>query len=113
VQARPHIPTVDARTLKEWLAQGRALHLLDVRTPEEFAAWRIPTSQNLPLERLLAGEGVNSIPRDRAVVTICAHGTRARQAAEHLSRTSWTPTSTPTTSPARGGYRRKPAQPSI
>jgi len=84
VQARPHIPTVDARTLKEWLAQGRALHLLDVRTPEEFAAWRIPTSQNLPLERLLAGEGVNSIPRDRAVVTICAHGTRARQAAEHL-----------------------------
>lgn len=82
----PPVPDLDARTLKEWLARGRAIYLLDVRTPEEFADWRIPTSQNLPLERLLAGEGVNSIPRDRAVVAVCAHGTRARQAAEHLLR---------------------------
>ena len=86
MQTRSLIPTVEARTLQEWLAHGHAVYLLDVRTPEEFATWRIPASQNLPLDRLLAGEGVDSIPRDRAVVTVCAHGRRAQQAAEHLLR---------------------------
>jgi glyoxylase-like metal-dependent hydrolase (beta-lactamase superfamily II) len=60
-----------------------AVYLLDVREPEEFEAWRIPGSVNVPLGTL--GSTIGEVPRDRQVVTICAAGARASQAAEVLS----------------------------
>lgn len=77
--AAPRSPTVTARELKEMLDEGRPVHLLDVRTPEEFREWRIPSAVNLPLPRLLAGE-TPDVPRDAQLVTVCLHGARSERA---------------------------------
>jgi glyoxylase-like metal-dependent hydrolase (beta-lactamase superfamily II)/rhodanese-related sulfurtransferase len=77
-------PELGAAELKAMLERGDAVYLLDVRTPEEFADWRIHGARHVPIDALLAGEGLRELPRDRSIVTICAHGSRARLAAEAL-----------------------------
>ena len=59
--------------------------VVDVREPQEFAAWSIPTSVNIPLGELEAR--ASELPDDREVVTVCASGARSSVAAEVLSRT--------------------------
>jgi rhodanese-related sulfurtransferase len=46
---------VPARTLADWIIQGRSdFRLIDVRSPEAFAAGpRIPTAENVPVEALI------------------------------------------------------------
>ena len=58
--------------------------VLDVREPNEFAAWSIPSAVNIPLGELEAR--VSEVPTDREVVTVCASGSRSSMAAEILSR---------------------------
>lgn len=59
--------------------------LLDVRTPEEYAAGHIPDSCNLPLKELelIVGE----IPeKDAPIFLYCHSGNRSRQAKAMLER---------------------------
>ena len=58
--------------------------VLDVREPDEFAAWSIPSAVNIPIGELEAR--VSEVPTDREVVTVCASGSRSSMAAEILSR---------------------------
>ncbi len=64
--------------LSLWRKRGALL--LDVRSPEEYAAGHIPGSRNLPLEQLLEHLSQLKSP----IVTICATGSRAGLAAEVL-----------------------------
>lgn len=57
--------------------------LLDVREPDEFDAWRIPGAVNIPLGDLATR--LDDIPADREVISICARGARAEQAADVLA----------------------------
>jgi glyoxylase-like metal-dependent hydrolase (beta-lactamase superfamily II) len=75
--------SITADRLLPLLDEPGSLYLLDVREPDEFAAWRIPGSVNVPLGTL--GDHIAEVPRDREVVTVCAAGTRATRAAELLS----------------------------
>ncbi len=59
--------------------------VLDVREPEEFAVWSIPSAVNIPLAEL--GVRAAEVPAEREVVTVCATGNRSTSAAEILSRT--------------------------
>jgi glyoxylase-like metal-dependent hydrolase (beta-lactamase superfamily II)/rhodanese-related sulfurtransferase len=77
-------PELEAAELKAMLGRGESVYLLDVRTPAEFADWRIHGASHAPIEALLAGEGWRGLPRDRQIVTICARGSRSRLAAEAL-----------------------------
>lgn len=74
---------ITARDLKRSLDAGQRVVLLDVRSPEEFADWRIPGAVNLPLPRLLAGEKPPVRP-DARIVTVCLHGSRSEQARQAL-----------------------------
>jgi glyoxylase-like metal-dependent hydrolase (beta-lactamase superfamily II)/rhodanese-related sulfurtransferase len=57
--------------------------LLDVREPDEVAAWSMPNAVNIPLGAL--PERVAEVPRDREVVVVCASGNRSAVAAEALA----------------------------
>lgn len=66
-------------------AQTPGAVLLDVRTPEEYAARRLPGSQNLPLQRI--GEAAAYLPdRETPVFVYCRSGARSRRAAQELAR---------------------------
>jgi glyoxylase-like metal-dependent hydrolase (beta-lactamase superfamily II)/rhodanese-related sulfurtransferase len=67
------------------------LYILDVRTPEEYEAWRISYDKHLepslvPLDRLSFDESIRNIPKDKEVITVCSHGMRSRMAAEYLTQ---------------------------
>jgi glyoxylase-like metal-dependent hydrolase (beta-lactamase superfamily II) len=58
--------------------------ILDVRNPDEVAAWAIPGAVNIPLGDLSAR--ASEIPRDHEVVVVCASGRRSSQATDVLTR---------------------------
>lgn len=74
-----HPKTVDAATLKNWLASGEAV-LVDVREPAEHRAERIENAMLLPLGRARAAK----LPRGRRIVVHCARGGRGGTACRTL-----------------------------
>jgi phage shock protein E len=65
-----------------------SLLLLDVRTPEEFAAGHIPGAVNIPYDQVAAH--LSAIPKDDEVVLYCHSGRRAGLAAEVLATNGYT-----------------------
>ncbi|MHB1502464.1 MAG: MBL fold metallo-hydrolase [Acidimicrobiales bacterium] len=59
-------------------------YLLDVREPDEVAAWSIAGAVNIPLGQLSHRSA--EIPTDRHVVVLCASGSRSRAACRSLAR---------------------------
>src|ERR1019366_6128547 len=57
--------------------------IVDVREPDEFAAWSIPGAVNIPLVELPAR--MPGLPTDRELVAVCRSGNRSTQAAITLS----------------------------
>ena len=70
--------------LKALLDAGEAIHLLDVREPEEVALCTLPGAQNIPMLQLFSGLTEPSVKPDAAVVVYCHHGIRSWDAAEFL-----------------------------
>jgi rhodanese-related sulfurtransferase len=69
--------------LHDRLDQGDRLHVVDVRSPAEYASAHIPDSHNLPLDRLAdVTDHLGEV--DGPIVLVCRSGKRAAQAAEHL-----------------------------
>jgi glyoxylase-like metal-dependent hydrolase (beta-lactamase superfamily II)/rhodanese-related sulfurtransferase len=80
---------VNVNTLREWLAEGKPLTVLDVRSEEDRAQWSIPGSLYIDAYHALkdgrpdALDGV-VVPRDRPIVTVCNRGKVSQIAAELL-----------------------------
>jgi NADPH-dependent 2,4-dienoyl-CoA reductase/sulfur reductase-like enzyme/rhodanese-related sulfurtransferase len=74
---------LNAGELKARLSAGEAPFLLDVRTPDEYAAGRLAGSVLVPLGAL-AGRAAE-VPRDRPVVAYCKTSLRAYEAARILA----------------------------
>ena len=84
---------IDVTKLKEKLDKGEDVFILDVRTPEEHNAWkfsydRYQKTPVIPIDRLVSSQNIVSeqIPKDKEIVTVCAHGHRSQMAAQMLSR---------------------------
>lgn len=82
---------IEPSDLKNKMDSGENLYILDVRTPEEYKAWKISYDKHLepsllPLEKLASKEEIRNIPKDREVITVCSHGMRSKMAAEYLSQ---------------------------
>jgi rhodanese-related sulfurtransferase len=75
------LQTIDATTLKQWLAQKRVT-LVDVREPAEYAGEHLANSVLVPLSQFAP----NQIPvdPDKTLVLYCRSGNRSAQAAQKL-----------------------------
>jgi rhodanese-related sulfurtransferase len=62
--------------------------VLDVRTPEEYAAGHVPGAVNIPYDQV--GTRLSEIPKTDEVVLYCRSGRRAALAAETLSAAGYT-----------------------
>ncbi|MEY2806135.1 MAG: hypothetical protein RIR65_552 [Planctomycetota bacterium] len=70
--------------LRERLAAGESLVLLDVREPDEHALGVLPGSLLLPLSELSLRVG--ELDPDQPIVCICHHGVRSASVAQALDR---------------------------
>jgi rhodanese-related sulfurtransferase len=91
VAAKYGVRRIDRATLEAWQSEGatRTTYLLDVRTPEEFAAGHLPGSVSAP-----GGQLVQAIDRwvgirGARLVLADDHGTRAIMTAHWLKQLGW------------------------
>lgn len=77
---------VEADEARRLIDEG-ALVLIDVRTPEEVAAGRLPGARHIPMDEVEAR--MNEIPKDRDVLVYCAGGGRSAAVCEALSERGW------------------------
>jgi rhodanese-related sulfurtransferase len=82
----PRVASTDPAGLSARLAEG-SVHVLDVRQPIEWRRGHIPGSHNLPLLHLKSR--LSTLPRDKAIVTVCASGHRSGVAARKLQRAGY------------------------
>ena len=74
----------EADDLKKKIDNDENIFLLDVRTPQEYDAWRISYDKYvnpklIPVDRLFVNDPtlLKEIPMDKEIVTVCAHGNRS------------------------------------
>ncbi len=72
------------------LSASRKLHLIDVRTPGEFASLRIAGAVNVPFERLDPAMLLTRFGADTALYCVCQTGTRSQLAADRLRAVGFT-----------------------
>lgn len=76
---------IQQEALLERIEQKDAsLIILDVRTPEEFAAGHVPGAVNIPYTHLPARLSELPDAGDKDIVLYCATGVRAERAAERM-----------------------------
>nr|WP_284047803.1 rhodanese-like domain-containing protein [Halomonas gemina] len=68
--------------LLELYADSKA-QIVDIRFPEEYAAWRIGFGQHIPLNEL--PDRLGELDRDKTIVTMCPHYDRAEIARLYLT----------------------------
>jgi rhodanese-related sulfurtransferase len=83
--------TITPRQLHDRLQQGEKLHLLDVRTPAEYAEIHVSGVRLVPLDRLDAAQlaGADGFAKDQPLCIFCRSGSRAKQAAEKLEKSGY------------------------
>jgi rhodanese-related sulfurtransferase len=69
-------------------ADARALFVLDVRTPDEYAAGYVPGAVNIPHDQLASR--LSEVPKDREVVVYCRSGRRSEIAGQVLAEHGYT-----------------------
>jgi len=72
---------MDSKGLIKLLKQGKA-QLIDIRFPEEYSAWKVGSSKNIPLNEL--PERLSEINKKKIIVTACPHKDRATIAMVYL-----------------------------
>jgi len=72
---------IDSKTLIQLIKEDRA-QLIDIRFPEEHAAWRTGFSKNIPLNEL--PYRIKEIDNTKVIVTACPHLDRATIAMVYL-----------------------------
>jgi phage shock protein E len=84
-------PKIDqASLLKRIEKKDASMVILDVRTPEEFAAGHVPGAINIPYTHLPSRVSEIADAGDKDVVLYCATGVRAERGAERLRENGFT-----------------------
>jgi rhodanese-related sulfurtransferase len=80
------IPTITPARLEELRSAGKAVDLIDVRTPVEYREVHVAFARNVPLDRLdlAAVQQRRTAPPEEPLYVICRSGSRGRQACERL-----------------------------
>jgi glyoxylase-like metal-dependent hydrolase (beta-lactamase superfamily II)/rhodanese-related sulfurtransferase len=84
---------INPSDLKKKIDNNEDIFILDVRTPQEYESWRLSydrhkTLKLIPVDSLLAQGShlIKEIPKDKEIITICAHGIRSMAAANFLNQ---------------------------
>ena len=84
---------IEPTELKKKMDNHENIFILDVRTPQEYEAWKLSyeNHQNpklIPVDRLFMNDPnlLKEIPKDQEIVTLCAHGNRSMMAARLLNQ---------------------------
>lgn len=84
---------IEAAELKEKLDKGEEVFIIDVRSQEEHKAWKLSYDKYvetpvIPMDKLSSSPNqmTKQIPKDKEIVTLCAHGMRSQAAAQMLSK---------------------------
>jgi len=79
--------------LKKKIDSNDDIFILDVRTPQEYESWKLSydkhdTPKLIPVDTLMTyhSDLLAEIPKDKEIITICAHGNRSTIAANMLSK---------------------------
>jgi rhodanese-related sulfurtransferase len=72
---------IDSKELVELLKKGE-VQLIDIRFPEEFAAWHMGFAKNIPLNELPSR--LNELDKNKLIVTACPHYDRSSMARLYL-----------------------------
>ena len=84
-------PKIDQASLLERIeSKDTSLVILDVRTPEEYAAGHIPGAINIPYTHLPSRISEVADAADKDIVVYCAIGVRAERGAERLRENGFT-----------------------
>lgn len=70
--------SISASDLKDQLAQGKQLNIIDVREPGEVAGGKIPTATNIPLG--LLEFRMHELDKSKEYIMVCHAGGRSTQA---------------------------------
>ncbi|MED4972164.1 MULTISPECIES: rhodanese-like domain-containing protein [Geobacillus] len=74
--------TITPKEVEERLRTGEALHIIDVREPDEVAAGKIPGAVNIPLG--LIEFRMHELDKNEEYILVCRSGGRSGRAAEFL-----------------------------
>lgn len=85
------VQKTDFATIKRWQAEAdqRTLYVLDVRTPEEFAAGHLPDSRHAPGGQLVQATDEYMATRNARVVLVDDTEVRATMSASWLIQMNW------------------------
>jgi rhodanese-related sulfurtransferase len=85
-EAAMSVPTITPQRLEELHTAGKAVELIDVRTPVEYREAHVTFARNVPLDRLdPAALRGRTAPHEGPLYVICRSGSRGRQACERLA----------------------------
>jgi glyoxylase-like metal-dependent hydrolase (beta-lactamase superfamily II)/rhodanese-related sulfurtransferase len=84
---------IEPSELKKKIDNHENIFILDVRTPQEYDSWKLSYDRHdnpklIPIDRLFLNDSnlLKEIPKDKEIVTVCAHGNRSLMAARILSQ---------------------------
>jgi rhodanese-related sulfurtransferase len=78
--------SISAKELHDQVASGKAVELVDVRTPVEFREVHVTFARNIPLDQLDAAKVTNGRNGSTGpLYMICRSGSRGKQACEKLA----------------------------
>ncbi|WP_281887915.1 rhodanese-like domain-containing protein [Paenibacillus sp. YYML68] len=80
--------TITPAALKERLASGEKLHIIDVREPEETALGIIDGAVNIPL--MTIPERLADVSQEGETIIVCRSGARSGRAIEYLQAQGYT-----------------------
>jgi glyoxylase-like metal-dependent hydrolase (beta-lactamase superfamily II)/rhodanese-related sulfurtransferase len=77
--------------LKKKIDSGEDIFILDVRNQHEHEAWsvsydRYQDTPVIPVDTITSSAALKQIPKDKEIITFCAHGQRSSSAAKMLSK---------------------------
>jgi len=114
VAARCSIPRIDHATLAAWRADAdHTLYVLDVRTPEEYAAGHLADTRSAPGGQLVQETDAHIATWGARVVLVDDNGVRATMTASWLKQMGWTDVAVLVASPVDGGWVAGPRQPRV
>lgn len=80
----------DARQFDSLITASSDAQILDVRTPEEFAAGHLQGAQNIDWKNSDFSINVGALDKTKPVLVYCQSGNRSQQAAEYLAKNGFT-----------------------